>query len=106
MRFWMTDRSCRTERSRSAGCPQGIPVASERAYGTHQPSHGWYAQPSLPVPTYDFTLHSADVSPASQLSDAMLVGTDCPSFPGPDHVWRAFSARALVLDKGPTAPRI
>jgi Putative DNA-binding domain len=65
-------------------------TASDRAYGTHQPSHGRYGQPSLPVPTYDFTLHWADRGTTSQLPNEMLVGTDCPSFPSPDHAWRAF----------------
>lgn len=87
-----------------SGLTASCPAANEQAFGTQQPSFGRYGQPSLSVPTIDFTLHPVDRSDASQLPHDMLVGTDCPSFPSPDHAFRAFFHDDFSA-ASPSAPR-
>lgn len=73
-----------------SGLSASCPAANNQAYGTQQPSYSRYGQPCVSVPTVDFTLHPAERSDASQLPYDMLVGADSPSFPSPDHAYRAF----------------
>jgi len=73
------------------GLTASVPAAHDQVQWSRQPSFGRYGRPAVPVPTCDFPLCAVDGNaPARQLPHDMLVGTDCPSFPGVDQAWRAF----------------